>query len=286
MDGDAAIGMAPACRAMDLAAEKASACGVGIVIVTNATHFGAAGYYANMAAERGMIGICMSNVDPNMTIPGARGRVIGNNPFAYAVPAESVPSVFLDIALSSVASLKVIQAKREGMKIPATWIVDSEGLPTTDPSGYPERCAMQPMAAHKGYGLALMVEMLTGLLVGGGSSITGEIRSWLFDLAAHNHVTQTFIAIDIDSFSAREDFLRRVEQAADALHSAPKAKGFRRIYLPGEQEWERCAEAEKNGLRLPEETAASLRQLSAENGVPLCFGGSGKTDVREVRSNG
>lgn len=85
-----------------------------------------------------MLGISMSNVDPNMNAPGARAKALGNNPLAYASPSETVPSVFLDIAMSNVASLKVFQARADGKSIPATWIVDKDGVPTTDPSHYVE----------------------------------------------------------------------------------------------------------------------------------------------------
>ncbi len=149
------IGMVSSCTAMEMAIQKAKACGLSLVTVKNGTHFGAAGYYSNMAAREGLFGIAMSNVGPNMTIPGARGMVIGNNPLSFASPLTSMPSCFLDIALSTVASLKVVQARKDGNSVPDRWIVDKDGLPTTDPGHYPEEGAMQPMAAHKGYGLAV-----------------------------------------------------------------------------------------------------------------------------------
>ena len=134
IDARRAIGMVPAVQAMDIACQKANHTGLALITVCNSCHFGAAGYYANMAAKRGMIGIAMSNVDPNMTIPGARGMVIGNNPFAYAAPMENGESMFLDIAMSNVASLKVVQARKDRRQIPDNWIVDKNGVPTTDPS--------------------------------------------------------------------------------------------------------------------------------------------------------
>lgn len=269
IDAHRALGMIPSVQAMELACRKAEASGAAIVTVRNSCHFGAAGYYANIAAEKGMIGISMSNVDPNMTVPGARGMLIGNNPFAYAAPASSVPSVFLDIAMSNVASLKVVQARKDGRKIPATWIVDKDGLPTTDPSRYPEEGAMQPMAAHKGYGLAVLVELLTGILSGGCTSTSGEIVSWCFEMEKPNNVCHTFLAFDPRCFLGGEAVSDRVEEMAEALRSAPKAKGSGRIYTPGEIEWDRYAAAEKDGIRLPPETEASLRDLAADVGIAL-----------------
>jgi len=263
MDGQNGMGMVSGYKGMDLACKKAKEFGVGLVTVRNSTHFGAAGYYANMAALRGMFGISMSNVDPNMTVPGAKGMLIGNNPIAYAAPAHKLPTVSLDVAMSNVASLKVVKARKEGKTIPDTWIVDKDGLPTTDPSHYPEEGAMQPMAGHKGYGLAVMVEMLTGGLSGGCMSMLDNIVSWLFEIETPNRVCHTFISIDIDQFVGRDAFMKRMDDMIDVLHNAPKAKGSERIFVPGEIEWENYKKA-KDGLVLPPNVIEALEELQAE----------------------
>lgn len=268
IDAKNALGMIPSVMAMELACEKAEKTGIAIVTVKNSCHFGAAGYYANIAAKRGMIGISMSNVDPNMTAPGARGMLLGNNPFSYAVPAETTESVFLDIAMSNVASLKVVQARKDGKQIPNTWIVDKDGLPTTDPSHYPEEGAMQPMAAHKGYGLAVMVDVLTGLLAGSSTSMSGDVVSWCFEMEKPNNVTHTFIAVNPSLFSG-EGIGGRVEEMAATLRSAPRAKGVERIYTPGEIEWGRHKDAEANGINLPADVEGSLNGLAEETGKRL-----------------
>ena len=270
MNANNCIGMVSGFRAMELAIEKAKQCGIALVTVKNGTHFGAAGYYANMAARQGMFGIVMSNVDPNMTVPGARGMIIGNNPFAYASPLPEEDSCFLDIALSNVASLKVVQARKDGKSIPDTWIVDRDGQPTTDPSHYPEEGAMQPMAMHKGYGLAVFVELLTGVLSGGCISSLGEIPSWCFVPEKPNRVCNTFIVIDVAQFSGRESYLARSEAFMDALHNADKAKNADRIYVPGEMEWERYHKAQTM-LTLPDAVADSLAKLSIDIGVPILW---------------
>lgn len=268
MDGQNGFGMVAGYRAMTLAIEKAKQTGIALVTIKNSTHFGAAGYYANMAASKGLIGISMSNVDPNMTAPGAKGMLIGNNPVAYAAPAGQTPSISLDIALSNVASLKVVNARKEGKSIPDTWVVDKDGLPTTDPSHYPEEGAVQPMASHKGYGLAVMVELLTGVLTGGGVSVLGDIVSWCFDLESPNNVCHTFIAIDVEQFIGKEEFIKRTDAMAEALRSAPKAKGANRIYTPGEIEWNKHKLAE-DALALPGNVVESLEGLQAQNGISI-----------------
>ena len=269
IDADSSIGMVPAYKAMKIAINKAKTCGISCTLVRNASHFGAAGYYANMASKENMIGIVCSNVDANMTIPGAKGKVIGNNPIAYSVPAGRFRPIFLDIAMSTVASLKVIQAKKDGISIPDTWITDDDGLPTTNPGNYPEEGAMQPMAAHKGYGIALLVELLTGVLSGGG--VMKDVPSWLFSMESKNDVSHMFIAIDISKFMDANHFCQRVESVIDTLHTTPLAKGTDRIYYPGEIEWERYERTLKKGLFLPEDVEESLKALHEESGVDICW---------------
>lgn len=267
IDANSAIGMVPAYKAMEMAVKKAKNNGIACAVVKNASHFGAAGYYANMAAKENLIGLVFSNVDANMTIPGAKGKVMGNNPLAYGVPAGKYPPIFLDIAMSSVASLKVVQARKDGKSIPDNWITDAEGLPTTDPSRYPEKGAMQPMSAHKGYGLALLVEILTGVLSGGG--VMNEVPSWLFSMEEKNNVSHMFIVIDVSKFMGPDLFNDRIENMIEYLHSTPKAKGTERIYYPGEIEWERYNSCLKNGLALPKDLEESLAGLQEESGIKI-----------------
>lgn len=269
IDAKNAMGMVPGVLGMRLACKKAKEAGIGIVTVKDSCHFGAAGYYANMAAAEGMLGLSVSNVDPNMNAPGARAKALGNNPLAYAAPAQTFPSVFLDIALSNVASLKVFQARADGREIPSTWIVDKDGLPTTDPSHYPEEGAMQPVGAHKGYGLAILVDLLTGVLNGGETSMGGKIGSWVVNLDKPNVVCHTFIAIDASQFLTGETMAERTETMANQLRGLPRAKGCERIYTPGEIEWDRYQNASKEGLELPADLQASLVGLSEDVGIPL-----------------
>lgn len=271
LDAQNGMGESASYRAMELAIEKARTAGLALVTVCHSSHFGAAGYYANMAATAGMLGFCVSNVDPNMTAPGAKGMLLGNNPLAYAAPAKSTPSIFLDIAMSNVASLKVVQARKDGRQIPDTWIVDKDGLPTTDPSHYPEEGAMQPFAAHKGYGLSILVDMLTGALCNTATSMSGEVVSWCFQMEKPNNVSHTFLVVNPAVFGGAEQFVEQNETMAKRLRSAPKAQGSERIYTPGEIEWERHATAEKEGLSLPGDVADSIRGLSADVGIEICW---------------
>jgi LDH2 family malate/lactate/ureidoglycolate dehydrogenase len=265
IDARRAMAMVSSYRAMELAIEKAGACGIGYVGVKQSTHFGAAGFYACLAAEQGMIGLAMSNVDVNMNAPGARGGVIGNNPFAYAVPAAEGHPILLDVALSAVAAGKVGAALERGEPIPDTWLVDENGVPTTDAAAYPNRATLLPMGGHKGYGLAVMVEVLAAVLT--GASITRDVKSWVLEPDKVTDEGHAFIAIDIGAMMPRHLFQERVEAMARGIRDSPKAKGAARIYLPGEKEWESREEAMRNGIRLPTDVVASLDRMGEESGI-------------------
>ncbi len=267
IDANAVIGMVPAYKAMKLAIEKAKDNAITCVTVKNASHFGAAGYYALMAAKEGMIGMTFTCGDRNTTVPGGRGAIIGNNPLAYAIPTDKHQPIFMDIAFSTVAALKIVQAQNEGRTIPDTWLADENGIPTTDPSGFPDKAALLPMSAHKGYGLSMMSDFLTSVLSGG--AMVMDIHSWLYYLEEKNNVAHTFIAIDVSKFIDKDEFKKRADKYIDYLHNSPKAAGSDKIYYPGEIEWGRYENAKTNGLALPPDTVESLEGLSLEMGIPL-----------------
>ena len=267
MDARQAMAMVSSSKAMEIAIAKAAKTGIGYVGVWNSTHFGAAGFYANMAAEQNMVGLAMSNADANMTAPGARFRVIGNNPFAYAAPAGSEKPIVLDIAMSTVAAGKINAAQARGLKIPDTWLADKDGLPTTDPSVYEFSGALLPFGGHKGYGLAVMVEVLGAVLT--GAAVTTDVKSWGLYPGDPTGTGHAFIAIDIAAMMPVELFKQRMDAMIRRIKESPKAKGSERIYLPGEMEWERREMALKQGISLPEDVIANLKRLGEESGIGL-----------------
>ncbi len=270
VDGNKAVGMVTGHKAMKLAIEKAKTCGIAYVGVRNSCHFGAAGYYANLAAQEGLIGISMSNADPVIAVPNGRTKAIGTNPFSFAVPDGKGKSIFLDIALSNVAALKVIMAQEKGMAIPDTWLVDEEGLPTTDAFKFPKEASLQPMAAHKGYGLAVLVEILASVMTGAG--MLSQVVSWNLDLSSTNNAGHAFIAIDVAQMMDMDEFVSRITHMVDELKNAPKAKGAEQIFMPGEMEWTRREKVLEAGkLELTDAMADALRSLSDSNNVTINF---------------
>lgn len=268
IDGKNAMGMVTSCKAMNLAIEKAKMCGIAYVGVKNSCHFGAAGYYANLAAKAGMIGIAVSNTDPIMAVPNGCGVSVGSNPLAYAVPMAGGRSVFLDIALSNVAALKVIMAKEKGETLPPGCLVDEDGKGITDPTTFPAHSSLAPMAAHKGYGLAVLVEILAAVMTGAG--MLSQVRSWNLDPATNNNAGHAFIAVDVSKMIPMDLFEARMQALADEIHAAKKAVGAQRIYLPGEMDWDKYDTAMKNGwIEIPDAMADSLKTLSEKNGLQI-----------------
>lgn len=267
IDAKDSLGTVASCIGMQKAIDIAEKCGTGFVTVRNSCHFGAAGYYASMAAEQGMIGMAMSNTDPNMVVPGGKGMIIGNNPFAYAIPSERNNIISLDIALSTTAALKINQAKIEKRPIPDTWLVDDEGNPTTNPWYYQNGGALQPMGSHKGYGLSLFIDIITGILSGG--SIVRDIPSWCFRVSEKNRASHSFCAINISAMMPPDEFKKRVDEDIDYIKNSPKAKGKDKIYIPGEIEMERRKKALKSGVVMPDDAVESLEELARNTGLKI-----------------
>ncbi len=265
VDANAGMPMVVASRAMQIAMDKAAAAGIGYAGVLHSSHFGAAGYYATLALERDMIGLSMTNCDPCVAVTGACLPVIGTNPISFAVPAGRERPVFLDVATSVGAVTKIMIAKAMGRPAPDGWLRDLEGKPTTDASGYPEKSVLQPMAGYKGYGFAVLVEVLCGVLT--GASFLSGIPAWVNPGSPPANQGHAFIAIDVNAMMPIDAFKSRMDAMIAEIKGAPKATAVERIYLPGEMEWERRDRALKHGLQLPDYVLTNLIGLAEDVGM-------------------
>ncbi len=266
VDGDSSLGMVTSVFAMNAAIAKARQTGIGYAGVRNSCHFGAAGYYAWLAARDGLIGLAMANDIPAVAAPGSRSAVTGSNPFAYAVPAARHQPLMLDMSVATVAGGKVNAARERGEPIPATWLIGEDGLPTDDPASYPEHAVLTPAAAHKGYGLALLVETLAGCLT--GAAITWQIKAWMGgDLTQPTGHGAAFLALDCAAIGP--DLPGRIDELIDEVHAAPTAPGTEVLVVPGEFEWRRFAAAQEHGIALPSDVLASLRDSAEITGLDL-----------------
>ena len=256
LDGHNGMGFYNAQVAMELGMEKAKKTGLGYAVVRNSSHYGACGVYAVEGAQRGFITMSATNVAKTMTVPGGKGGIIGNSPFSYAVPAGRHPIVFLDIATSNIAGMKVNRAKTAGQQVPPGCIVDENGKPTTDPN---VNWSLYPMGGHKGYGIAFFIEVMTSIL-GGGTVL--DIPLWIKSMPTVCPYSQMFFFLDINAMMPLAEFGDRMDGAIDQITNSPKADGVERIYVPGEMEWERFEKAEADGLNLPDDIAANAQVLA------------------------
>jgi LDH2 family malate/lactate/ureidoglycolate dehydrogenase len=190
-----------------------------------------------------------------MAVPGSRGRVIGNSPFGYAFPAGRHQAVFLDVATSAAALSKVYRAAESGEMLPDGWIVDQKGRPTNDPAS--PGLSLVPFGGHKGYGIAVGIEILAGVLAGGG--FLSAVNNWVDNIDKKNNCGHAFVAFDVEAIAGAGQFKNRLDRMIDELHNEPKADGAGRIYLPGEIELDKKAQAEKKGLELQD---AHIRRLA------------------------
>ena len=256
VDGRNGIGFYNARIAMDIGMKKAKETGLAYVTVRNSSHYGACGAYAVDGALNGFITIAASNTAKTMTVPGGKGGIIGNSPFSYAVPAGRHPPVFLDIATSNIAGMKVNRAKTAGEQVPPGAIVDENGLPTTDPN---TDWALYPMGGHKGYGIAFFIEVMTSIM-GGGDVL--DIPLWIKSMPTICPYSHMFMFIDVATIMDPDQFGLRMEDAIKEITESPKAAGADRIYLPGEMEWERYSAAVSRGLDLPSDVESNARELA------------------------
>lgn len=247
MDGQAGIGLVVAHRAMQLAIDKAGTAGVGVVVVRNSNHFGAAGHYALAAAEAGFIGLATSNASPIMAAAGSKKKAISNAPIAYAVPTGRFPMA-LDVAMSATAGMKVRLAAERGESIPEGWVLDGDGRPTTDPAAYAAGGALAPLGGHKGYGFALLTETLAAAL--SGAAMTKSVVPWVEDTATPTNAGHAFVVLDVACFMDRGEFFARMQDLIDEMHAAEPAPGNERVLVPGEIEHRNEQRAHESGLEV------------------------------------
>jgi LDH2 family malate/lactate/ureidoglycolate dehydrogenase len=254
LDAAGGMGHLAAHRAMERALELAASVGVGVVGVRGSGHFGATDAYAMYAPPRGMIGIVTTNAPPALAPTGGLTPLFGTNPWAMAVPAGREEPIVMDFALTAVARGRIRKALDLGQAIPTTWALDKDGHPTADPAAALEGL-LQPIGGHKGYAMALAVDVLAGLLT--GASSTSDLQPPQ-DAAARQDVGHLFIAIDVARFSTVDTFTSRVDGLVRQVRGSARAEGVERIYLPGEIEHEREMDATAHGVPLSAHVVRAL----------------------------
>lgn len=267
LDGDLAFGMLVARQGMRMSMERSREHGIGMTVSRNMTHTGLVGYYTMMAAAEGFIGIAMNN-GPTIVPPfGGVTPLYATNPMSVAFPAGDEEPIVLDMATSMVAAGKLRFAEKQGGKIPTTWGLDRDGQQTDDPTEVLQHGYLQWAGGYKGFGLATMIEVLTGVLAGGLYGL---------DSPALKHFGQDplmqsgcYIAIDVAHFMPPDEFGSRVDRLIGMIRATKPANGVERVYVSGEPEFETKRERIANGIPLIDTVYEELRVLGERFGVPF-----------------
>ena len=279
IDADASLGHPIAAHGMNLAVDKCAAAGVAVVSVVNSHHFGAAGCYSKIAADRGAIGMVTSSTRGITMVPTfAAEPVMGTNPLAFAAPTRRHPPFQLDMATTTVAAGKVKVYKLNHEPLPAGWVVDGDGKSVTDePEGFryvferPEGGitplgGTRELGSHKGYGLAVMVHILAGTLSGASFS---PIRNRTQQPSDPHNIGHFFLAIDPRAFRAGGEFEDDLDQVIEVLHGAKRADPDQPVLVAGDPELATRAERLANGVPVPDDLMVQLRDVAQRAGVPF-----------------
>jgi LDH2 family malate/lactate/ureidoglycolate dehydrogenase len=256
LDGDNGPGRFVSMQAMQHAIERAKRAGIGACLAARVSHWGRAHAYACRAAQAGMIGICTTNALTNMLAFGSTRPLLGNNPLAIAVPrGNGREPIVLDMAMSQAAVGKIGTYLREGKRTPANWGLDAEGKPTDEPAAILATQKVLPFGGHKGAGLALMMELLTGALSGGlFSNEIGEADPSGIDPGS----SKLFLALDVSAFVDADRFSQRVE---DLIAWLRQAEPGLTISLPGERGWQARGQNLAEGIPIHAEIVAQLETI-------------------------
>src|SRR5712692_6719971 len=279
IDADASLGHPVSVHAMNLAVDKCRDTGVAVVSVFNSHHFGAAGCYSRIAADRGVIGMVTASTRGVSMVPTfAAEPVMGTNPLAFAAPARRNPPFQLDMATTTVAAGKIKVKKLNQERLPEGWVVDGDGKPVTDEAdafryvfdrpegGITPLGGTREPGSHKGYGLAVLVHILGGTLSGASFS---PIRNRTQRPSDPHNIGHFFMAIDPRAFRADGEFENDLDQVIDVLHGAKRADPNQPVLVAGDPEMATRAERLEHGVPIPDDLMGQLRAVASRASVPF-----------------
>ena len=284
IDGMGGLGYPAAALAMNLAVDKALEHGVGAVSVCNSHHFGAAGIYARIAVERGAVGLVASSANGIIMVP-TRGAMpmLGTNPIAFGAPAAYHEPFVLDMATTTVAANKVKVYDFLDKPLPPGWAVAGQGEPVTDAGAAMQFIFDRPdggltplggtaaMSSHKGYGLAMMAQILGGTLSGSALAVR---RAPTRRPGEPDDVGHFFLALNPDAFRAAGSFESDMDELIDTMHDTPAARPDEPVLVAGEPEAAERARRLRQGIPIPAALAERLRGICVRAGVPYLLDGA------------
>ena len=264
LDAGNGLGQIQARKALDLLIPMARQNGVAVATVRNSQHFGALSWYCNYAASQEMVLLAMTNCEPAMSPEGGYEAFFGTNPIATSFPTGKGFPVKIDLATSGVARGNIIAAQKRKEPIPLGWALDPEGNPTTDASQALLGTVLT-MARHKGYALAMMVELFSGVL--SGAAIGPEVGSMYKNLDRKQDVGHFFCLFDVKAFLDYDDYVRRIDETIDHIKATKKRPGVEEILVPGERSARKAAVNLAKGIPVSPETIAEIEQWCSQLGV-------------------
>lgn len=263
LDGANGVGPLVGFRALEAAMSMAREFGVGMVFARASNHFGPISPYNYLAAQQGFASVIASNATTTIAPWGGSDARLGNSPLGFGVPHPGGAPVLLDIAMSMSARAKIRDAAKAGRPIPDTWATDRQGRPTTDAQAGLDGF-LQPIGGHKGYGLALIVDLFAGLL--SGAAYLTHVKSWLDAPAEPQNLGHFFLLFDARRLGAPDWLAERMADFARILHDSPAADPAQPVRVPGEIELDKLARHREQGVLVDAEVLAALRNFAARAG--------------------
>ncbi len=261
VDGDNGVGPLVGMRSLEAAMDVARECGIGMAFARNSNHFGPVSPYSYIAAEAGFASMIGSNASTTIAPWGGSDARLGNSPLGFGVPNPGGAPFMLDMAMSVVARAKIRNAFKRGQAIPDSWATDKSGAPTTDAALALEGFLL-PIGGHKGYGLALLVDMLAGVL--SGAAYLTHVKSWLDAPEAPQNLGHFFILINTKVLGSHQWLAERMNDFAAILHGSPAADASKPVLVPGEIELGKMARQREHGIAIDASVLALLRQHAAK----------------------
>jgi len=278
IDGDNGLGLVVGPQANRIAMDMAEKAGSGWVSVRNTNHFGIAGYYVLQALERDLIGWAMTNSTSLVTPLWGMERMLGTNPIAIAFPGKEEPPIVIDMATCAAAFGKIEMARRKGQAIPSGWGIDSEGRATTNPDDTVNGGALLPLGSdrerggHKGYALAVMVDVLSAVLSGanwGPFAPPFALRLKIPERSVGKGIGHFFGAMRIDGFMELDSFKRQIDDYIRVFRATKPAPGTSGPLIPGDPEREAEELRREKGVPLIMPIIEDLRDISRKTGIPF-----------------
>jgi len=257
VDGDNGVGPLVGMHALRAAMDAARQCGIGMAFARGSNHFGPISPYSLLAAEEGFASVIGSNATTTIAPWGGSDARLGNSPLGFGVPNPGGSPFLLDMAMSVVARAKVRNAFKRGESIPDTWATDDKGRATTDPKAALDGFLL-PIGGHKGYGLALLVDMFAGLL--SNAAYLTHVKSWVDAPDEPQNLGHFFILIDTRMLGSAQWLSERMMDFAEILHDSPPSVADKPVIVPGEIELKKMAQQRADGIVLDAATVALLMQ--------------------------